>query len=83
MWLRGLLFWWGGGRGPLGDPRVGITGVVFLLVDGGGCMERRDRFEAGREAIREVVEFMVERGVPVFVGIWWSEGLIPLCMGLR
>lgn len=46
-------------------------------------MERGDRFEGGKEAARRVIGFAVSIGVPVLLGIWWSEGLLPLCIGGR
>ncbi len=44
-------------------------------------MERGDRFAAGKEAARRVVSLAVSNGLPVLLGIWWSDELVPLCMG--
>ncbi|AEM39498.1 hypothetical protein Pyrfu_1642 [Pyrolobus fumarii 1A] len=41
-------------------------------------MERGGRFEAGKEAVTRLTSSTL--GV-VLVGIWWSGGLIPLCLG--
>ena len=76
--VMGLLGW-----GPTGDSRVDTTGMVVVLLDGGSCMERRERFEGGKEAARRVIGFSASVGLPVLLGIWWSEGLLPLCMGWR
>ncbi len=45
-------------------------------------MERGGRFEAGRRGLRDAIALSVnELGVPVVVGIWWSGGFVPFCIG--